>query len=294
MTESTSTEKQVEQPGSGRDTPWGPEPAAGTVRHELHRLLRQLDEDDAHHIGYPASTDFDYSELLPFFAYMVNNVGDPQVDATFRQHTKHLEREVVEFFADLFRAPPDDRWGYVTSGGTESNLYALYLARHLLPGAVVYCSDATHYSVFKAVDLLAMDTITVRTCDTGEIDYADLRRVVSGNRERAAIIVANIGTTMTEAADDTRRIKRVLREQAIRRHFIHSDAALAGVPLAMLDQRPHFDLADGADSISISGHKFIGAPFPSGVLITRRSAKETISRRIAYIGSPDSTISGLP
>jgi histidine decarboxylase len=84
----------------------------------------------------------------------------------------------------------------------------------------------------------------------------------------------------------------VLHDQAIRRHVIHSDAALAGVPLALLDKRPHFDLADGADSIAISGHKFIGAPFPSGVLITRRSAAQTLRRRIAYTGSPDSTISG--
>jgi histidine decarboxylase len=262
------------------------------VRHELHRLLQQFDEGRSHQIGYPVTTDFDYSELAPFFEHMLNNVGDPEVDPTFRQHTKHLEREVVEFFADLFRAPPDDRWGYVTTGGTESNLYALYLARHLFPDGLVYCSNAAHYSIFKAIDLLAMPAITIRTSDSGEIDYTDLGRALDHNRDRAAIVVANIGTTMSEATDDTQRIKTLLHEHAIRRHFIHSDAALAGVPLAMLDQRPHFDLADGADSIAISGHKFIGAPFPCGVLITRRSAKETLSRRISYTGSPDSTISG--
>src|SRR5262249_10029379 len=146
-------------------------------------------EGRSHQIGYPAATDFDYSELAPFFAHILNNVGDPEVDPIFRQHTKHFEREVVEFFADLFRAPPDDRWGYVTTGGTESNLYALYLARHLLPDGLVYCSTATHYSIFKAIDLLAMPAITVRTIDSGEIDYPDLGRALNHHRDRAAIVV---------------------------------------------------------------------------------------------------------
>src|SRR5262249_34503875 len=162
----------------------------------------------------------------------------------------------------------------------------------LLPDAIVYCSEATHYSVFKVIDLLSLPAITIRTSGTGEIDYTDLDRVLGRHRDRAAIVVANIGTTMTEALDDTQRIKTLLRDQSIRRHFIHSDAALAGVPLALLDQRPRFDLADGADSIAISGHEFIGTPFPCGVLITRRSATQTVSRRVSYTGSPDSTIGG--
>ena len=42
---------------------------------------------------------------------------------TAEPNVKDLEREVVRILADLFRAPPDDRWGCVTSGGTEGNLY---------------------------------------------------------------------------------------------------------------------------------------------------------------------------
>src|SRR5262249_52812914 len=133
---------------------------------ELSRLLQQFDEDRGRQIGYPGAIDFDYSELAPFFDHLLNNVGDPEVDPTYRQHTKHLEREVVTFFPDLFRAPPEDRWGYVTTDGTESNLYALYLARHLLPDAIVYCSEATHYSVFKVIDLLSLPAITIRTSGT--------------------------------------------------------------------------------------------------------------------------------
>ena len=259
---------------------------------ELDAMLRQFAEDRQVHIGFPGAMDFDYGELMPFFGYLLNNVGDPEISSMYRSHTKHLEREVVAFFADLFRAPADDRWGYVTTGGTESNLYALYLARSRFPDAPVYCSEATHYSIHKAADLLALRLVTIRSTDRGEMDYDELGRSLAANRDVPAIVVANIGTTMTEAVDDVGRIRSVLHEQRIRRHHVHSDAALSGVPLALLDSRPRFDLADGADSITISGHKFVGAPFPCGVVVTRRSLKESLGRPISYTGSPDTTISG--
>ena len=53
-----------------------------------------------------------------------------------------------------------------------------------------------------------------------------------------------------------------------------------------------FDFKDGADSISISGHKFIGSPIPCGVIVTKKSNRDRISKGIAYIGSLDTTITG--
>jgi len=259
---------------------------------ELAGMMRQFDEDRQVQIGFPGATDFDYSALAPFFGYLLNNVGDPEVGSLFRSHTKDLETEVVTFFADLFGAPDDDRWGYVTSGGTESNLYALHVARSLYPDALVYCSEATHYSNLKAVDLLAMRAVTVPADGCGEIDYAALGRAALRNRDRPAVVVANVGTTFTEAVDDVSRIRTVLRAAGVHRHFVHSDAALSGIPLALLDERPGFDLADGADSIAVSGHKFVGSPFPCGVVITRRSANEHLGRPVVHTRSPDTTISG--
>jgi histidine decarboxylase len=61
-------------------------------------------------------------------------------------------------------------------------------------------------------------------------------------------------------------------------HYVHSDAALAGVPAALLDDRPGFDLTDGCDSISVSGQEFIGTPFPCGAVVLRRSLRDRISR----------------
>ena len=55
-----------------------------------------------------------------------------------------------------------------------------------------------------------------------------------------------------------------------------------GVYGAFMEPRPSFDFEDGADSISISGHKFIGSPFPTGVLITKNPI-ETKCQRVFHI-----------
>jgi histidine decarboxylase len=259
---------------------------------ELATLLRALEQGRSRTIGLTGASDFDYRELAPFFDHELNNIGDPDDEPAFDQHTKGMEREVVGFFADLFRAPADDRWGYVTNGGTEGNIYGLHVARGLHPGGLVYLSEAAHPSVRKAADLLGMRAVTVRAAGTGELDYDDLHRVLGRLRDRPAIVVANIGTTATEAVDDVGRIKGILRDLALPEHYVHSDAALAGVPLATLDGAPRFDLADGADSICVSGHKFIGSPFPCGVVVLRRSLRNRVARPVSQAGAPDPTISG--
>jgi histidine decarboxylase len=264
-----------------------------TVEVELKELRSRLDADRPTNIGFPGAVDFDYTELLPFLGDLLNNVGDPFVDGTGGAHTKPLEREVVGFLADLFRAPPDDRWGYVTSGGTEGNEFGLALARARHPDGLVYYSAAAHYSVPKVLERLRMPAVRLRAAPTGEMSYVDLRAQLARHRGRPAIVVATIGTTMTEAVDDVTQVRAALSDAAVDA-YVHADAALAGIPLALLapDDRPGFDLADGADSIAVSGHKFVGVPFPCGVLVTRRSLRPLMARPVDYIGGVDATLAG--
>lgn len=258
----------------------------------IHELLAVVKDKTQHFLGYPVAKDFDFSALLPFLQYPLNNLGDPFVDSTYAVDSREMEKEVVQFFATLFRAPKEDWWGYVTNGGSEGNLYGLYLAREMYPNAMVYYSEATHYSVHKNLHLLHMPSIVIRSQENGEIDYEDLRNTIQMNRHLPVIILANIGTTMTEARDDVKQIKQILKDLAVKNHYIHADGALSGSYSAFIEPRPAFDFADGVDSIAVSGHKFLGSPMPCGVVVAKKTNRDRIARSVAYIGSMDTTITG--
>lgn len=259
---------------------------------KLERLEVSVKEARDSFLGYPVSKDFDYSEIFRFLQYPINNLGDPFEDCTYKVQTHEIEREVVAFFAKLFRANPKDYWGYVTNGGSESNLYGLYLAREMYPKGMVYYSESTHYSVKKNLHLLNVPSIVIRSTENGEMDYEDFENTVRMNRHKPVIVLSTFGTTMKEAKDDVGRIKSILKNLAIHDHYLHVDGALSGSYGAFMDPKPSFDFKDGIDSISISGHKFIGSPMPCGVIVAKKSIRDRISKGISYIGSLDTTITG--
>jgi histidine decarboxylase len=262
------------------------------TRQKLQSYMSAVKERAHCFLGYPVAVDFDYTELYPLLQYPLNNLGDPWVESTYDLNSRSIEREVIGFFADLFNAPTHNAWGYITNGGSEGNLYALYVARDLYPQAIVYYSESTHYSIQKNIHLLNIPSIVVKATASGEMDYADLNDAAHQHRNKPAIVVANIGTTMTEAKDDVREIKKALKNSAIRSHYIHCDGALAGTYAALLDQGHTFDFAAGADSVAVSGHKFIGSPIPCGVVVVKKNYKDRIGHAIPYIGTLDTTITG--
>ena len=258
----------------------------------LRKFYERIRADSSTMAGYPSAMDYDYGELKDLLDYSLNNVGDPFVAGTSKIDSREFECEALEFWAGLMRAPDDDWWGYVTNGGTEGNLYGLYLARERYPKGIVYFSQDTHYSVTKNLHFLNMRNIMIRSQPNGELDYDDLRETLKVNRDAPPIIFANIGTTMTEARDDLGTINEILDELAISNRYIHSDAAMCGGFAPFLEPRPRFDFADGADSIAISGHKFIGSPMPCGIVLARKSHVNRIASAIAYIGNLDTTVTG--
>lgn len=262
------------------------------IEERFRHFLDELCAQNAYALGYPMSKDFNYAFLANFLELPLNNLGDPFVAGPYGINTKIFEREVIEFYARHFRAPADDYWGYVTTGGTEGNLFGLALARDLYPDAVVLFSAASHDSVPKSCHLLRVEAQIVAAQASGEIDYDDLTRHLAALRSRPVIVVANIGTAMTEAKDDVIRIRALLREIGVERHFIHSDAALCGAFLHFSAYSGGFDLAHGADSVTFSGHKFIGAPMPCGVVLTRKRLRERARRDVSSDGRADSTLGG--
>ena len=257
---------------------------------DIHKLFRQLQAHNHNAIGYPTAKGYDYSSLYPFLTMPVNNCGDPYGSSTYKVQTHQVEREVVSFMADLFRAPKDDHWGYVTNGGTEGNLYGLYLGRETFPEATAYYTKAAHYSIRKNLDLLRIQAVEIEVDATDSMDLHDFRKKLNVNAP--AIVMATCGTTMRQGRDDVIQIKKILKDTGVCDHYIHCDAALDGMIAPFLSPRPAFDFVDGSDSISVSGHKFIGCPIPCGIVICRRHKVEAISRYIPYINGYDDTITG--
>lgn len=262
------------------------------TQERLDALLREFEGLRPRNVGYPCNQDFDYSALLPFVAYCANNVGDPFHDSNFQSNTHEMEREVIDIFADLMRLPREEAWGYVTSGGTEGNMYGLYMGREAFPDGIVYFSQDTHYSVVKILRLLKMRNIMIKSQDNGEIDYDDLYETVRINRDSPVIFIANIGTTMKGAVDDVDRMRGIVGELAITSYYIHADAALSGMILPFVDEPQPYGFDAGFDSVAVSGHKMIGSPMPCGVALTRREYVGRVARSIEYVGVLDTTLTG--
>jgi histidine decarboxylase len=264
---------------------------AGELYNRLHR-------DVGHVLGYPATKILDFSPLYRFLEFPINNIGDPfSSTGYFRLNTHDVERDVIQWFAKILNAnklhhEDDSVWGYVTCGGTEGNMYGLYLARELLPDGVVYYSGDTHYSVAKILRIANIRSTMVKSCADGEMDYDDLAAALKRNQDAPPIIFANIGTTMRGAIDDIDAINERLKDAAITRYYIHADAALSGMILPFVDRPQPFDFRAGIDSISISGHKFPGMPMPCGVVLARRSLVDRVAQSVEYIGTKDTTILG--
>ena len=258
----------------------------------LDDFYRLMEKESSRFLGYPSNAVFDYSDLYRFLRFPLNNIGDPFVESTFRVHSRPFEQDVLRFFAEMYHAPEDNYWGYVTSGGTEGNMYGLYLARELLPEGIVYYSEETHYSVSKVLRVLALRNIMIKARANGEMDYEDLRETLRIHRDVPPIILANIGTTMKGAVDDVDTIREILRDLALPNFYIHCDAALSGMILPFVKDPEPYDFAAGIDSISVSGHKMIGSPMPCGIVLAKKKNVDRIARSVEYVGTLDTTISG--
>ena len=262
------------------------------VQARLDDALNRFEELGRLFAGYPCNQDFDYAALTPFLNYVANNVGDPFHGTNFASNTHDIEREVILEFARMLHLPEDRARGYVTSGGTEGNMYGLFIARELFPDGIVYFSEDTHYSVVKIMRVLKTRSIMIKSQPNGEIDYEDLYETIRVNRDAPVIFMANIGTTMKGAVDDVETVRRILKDLAVSQYYIHGDAALSGMILPFVDDPQPYGFHEGFDSLAVSGHKLIGSPLPCGVVVTKKDYVARISRSIEYVGVMDTTLSG--
>ena len=232
-------------------------------------------------IGYPINTTIDYRPVIESLRVPLNNVGDPVESACPFPNTRRLEKSVIDLFGAYMGLYPRDIWGFVTCGGTESNIQALSIARDLYPGAPLYYSEQSHYSISKAARLLRMETVVVPACKaTGVMNVTALGSLLPKSRSQPVIIVPTLGTTFHGGIDDINAIGDLLEG---RPNYVHCDAAFFGGMLPFIEDVNMASVMGGVHSISISGHKFLGTPFPCSIFMASASVFEFVKEMSTYV-----------
>ncbi|MDN4172793.1 aminotransferase class V-fold PLP-dependent enzyme [Nocardioides sp. SOB77] len=215
--------------------------------------------------------------LAELFVSSVNSsldTFDQSVGGTF------VERHLIDWTAGRigFGATAD---GVFTSGGTQSNLQALHLARdaalaagHATADLRVLASADGHFSVQKAAKLLGLApdaVVTVAVDDDHRMDPLALSRALAGVRDAGHVpmaVVATAGTTDFGAIDPLPAVAALAEAHGA---WLHVDAAYGGGLLASARLRPRLAGIERADSVTVDYHKTWFQPVSSSALVVRDS-----------------------
>lgn len=137
---------------------------------------------------------------------------------------------------------------------------------------IVYASAQSHSSVEKAALLAGFGRANVRILPTDE-RYAIRPDALAASVEAdirygltPCAVVATVGTTATTALDPIEEIARVARQHNL---WLHVDTALAGSAMILPECRWMWQGIEGADSLVINAHKWLGAAFDCSLYYVR-------------------------
>jgi tyrosine decarboxylase/aspartate 1-decarboxylase len=220
--------------------------------------------------------------------------------------TQEIEREVLNVLAvDVFKAKPDSFDGYISPGGTEANIQAIWMYRNFFINEykanpseiVILASEDTHYSIPKAANLLMIEWIKV------PLDYYSrninehlLESIIKEAKrvgKKYFIVVSNMGTTMFGAIDNP-NIYTSLLEMYDVKYKLHIDAAYGGFVYPFNNQNSTINFSNPRiSSITIDAHKMLQAPYGTGIFICRKGLIENVlTKEAEYVEGMDLTLCG--
>lgn len=167
-----------------------------------------------------------------------------------------------------------------TSGGTQSNLQALLLAREEaktedFADLRIFASEASHFSVRKSAKLLGLGPDAVVSIP---VDRDKRMQTVALAREleRCArdglvpmAVVATGGTTDFGSIDPLPEIAGLCEQYGV---WMHVDAAYGCGLLASLKYRDRITGIERADSVTVDYHKSFFQPVSSSAVLVRDAA----------------------
>ncbi|WP_438764737.1 pyridoxal phosphate-dependent decarboxylase family protein [Kushneria sp. TE3] len=207
--------------------------------------------------------------------------------------------------------------GVFTSGGTQSNLMALMIARDVacaeLPGHAgnrhhglppdarrlrILASEVSHFSVQKAAALLGLgyDAVIPVPCDANRrMDLNALRMHLNDCRHDGLLpfaVVATAGTTDFGSIDPIAGIAALCQSHGL---WLHVDAAYGGGLLLSPRYRHWLAGIEQANSVSIDYHKTFFQPVScSACLVRDRRQLGHVTYHADYLNPRDQADQGTP
>lgn len=137
---------------------------------------------------------------------------------------------------------------------------------------VVYTSAQSHSSVDKAALLAGFgrENVHLVACDASHAMLPEaLDAAMRADRAVGRVpcaVVATTGTTATTAFDPVGAIVGVARTHGA---WVHVDGAMAGSAMILPECRPLWDGVEGADSVVLNPHKWLGVVFDASLFYVR-------------------------
>ncbi|GGR21875.1 pyridoxal phosphate-dependent decarboxylase family protein [Streptomyces roseolus] len=190
-----------------------------------------------------------------------------------------IERKIVDWTTGRIGLGPLAD-GVFTSGGTQSNLQALLIAREEagtddLSKLRIFSSECSHFSVQKSAKLLGLGrdaVVSVPVDKTKRMQSVVLAAELEACRAEGLVpmaIVATAGTTDFGSIDPLPEIAALAEEYGA---WMHVDAAYGCGLLASLKRRHLLDGIEHADSVTVDYHKSFFQPVSSSAVLVRDRA----------------------
>lgn len=220
--------------------------------------------------------------------------------------TQAIEREVLSMIAvDLFKIEAGQFDGYISPGGTEANVQAIWVYRNefmkkygaKLDEIVILASEDTHYSIPKAANLLMLDWEKIPVDPvTRELNPERVKESIKislAKGKKFFIAVSNMGTTMFGSVDDPKVYTAQFKDYQLP-FRLHVDGAYGGFvyPFGEFENQINFTNPD-ISSITIDAHKMLQAPYGTGIFVCRKGLIENVlTSEAQYVEGMDLTLCG--